>query len=55
MTRRLRDLALYDPATTLEVDSLAATLWLNESQGATACVWVDMVASVQAAAAGLQG
>lgn len=55
MTRRLRDLALYDPATVIDADTIAACLWLNESQGATGMVWVDMVASIQAAAAGLQG
>jgi hypothetical protein len=55
LTRRLRDLALFNPATTLDTDALAAMLYLREAQGASAAVWVDMGASVQAAAAGLQG
>jgi hypothetical protein len=32
VSRRLRDLSLYDPASTLDLDSLAYTMYLHESQ-----------------------
>jgi hypothetical protein len=38
--RRLRDLSLYDPASTLDLEQLAYSLFLHESHGANMMVSV---------------
>jgi len=46
VTRRLRDLSLYRPETTLDLDSLAQVLYLSDQQGANMAVHVDPFPSV---------
>lgn len=55
LTRQLRDLSLYDPVSTLDVASLAYSLYLSESQGANMAVSVEQVGSLTGMAAPVQG